>query len=392
MKFDELRSKHKQFIYEGFEILPDGNNLKIYFLFTISPDIHFKAEIILPNISKDKTIDNLVFNLGLVEMLSYWKATCSPQIVIKAGYLDKDQIKWWKKLLTRGLGEFFYTNKIDFTQKDLINFKIESRQNFPIFNNELKERDLVLVGGGKDSAVTLDTISKSGCDFNCLMVNPTKAALSIAKVSGCKSSIIIKRTIDPKLLELNKKGYLNGHTPFSAYLAFLGTLTAVLYDFKNVVVSNESSSNEMNTLWNGIEINHQYSKTSEFEKDFRQYSQKYLAYVNYYSFIRQYGELGISEMFSKMEKYHKLFKSCNRGSKKGIWCGKCPKCVSTYLTLYPYLGEKIVEIFGKNLLKDESLKPIIEGLAGKNQAVKPFECVATYDEIKKALKMVGYET
>ncbi len=403
MDFNPLRKKHPELIYNGFETVYKGDNLKIYFDFRLAPNIKFKPEIILPSVPENldqNVLNNLVFNLGMVELLSYWKATCSPKIIIKAGYLDEEQINFWKNLLIKGLGEFFYNNKIDFTKKDFVEFSLTPRTwaNRPrrwkakSFKGKLQDRDLILVGGGKDSAVTLDSISRSGKEFNCLMLNPTQAAQDITQAGGCRSPIIIKRTIDPRLLELNKQGYLNGHTPFSAYLAFLGTLTGVLYDYKNIIVSNESSSNEMNILWRGQEVNHQYSKTSEFEKDFQEYSQKYLAAINYYSYIRQYGELEISEMFSKMEKYHKIFRSCNKGARKGIWCGKCPKCVSTFITLYPFLGEQTVEIFGKNLLKDKSLKPIIKGLMGKNNSVKPFECVATYAEIKRALDLVGYET
>ncbi|MDO8573833.1 MAG: UDP-N-acetylmuramoyl-L-alanine--D-glutamate ligase [Candidatus Daviesbacteria bacterium] len=390
MDFKKLREKHAQFIYEGFKVEQENENLKVTFDFLLTPDIRFKPQVIFPNVSKTKDIDNLVFNLGMVELLSYWKAACPPKIIIKAGYLDEEQIKFWKKLLIKGLGEFFYINKIDFTQKDLFVFETASHSSSGnVFNGDLKDRDLVLVGGGKDSAVTLESISQKGKEFNCLLLNPTEAAVKMAEVGGCKNPIIIKRTIDPKLLKLNAQGYLNGHTPFSAYLAFLSVFTGVLYDYKNLVVSNEASSNEGNVTWLHQEINHQYSKTSEFEKDFRNYSKNYLALnANYYSFLRSFGELKISEIFSKMEKYHKIFRSCNRGSKQGVWCGECPKCVSTYLLLYPFLGKKTDEIFGKNLLDDESLEPIIKGLLRENNVVKPFECVATVDEIRTAISLI----
>ncbi len=385
MGFKQLRNKYLQFVYEGFEILPDGDNLRIYFNFTIIPDIKFRPEIVLPNVGLNKNIDNLVFNLGLIEMLSYWKATCSPQIIIKAGYLNEDQIVFWKNLLIKGLGEFFYNNEIDFMQKDLVEFIVESKNKFNKFNGHLKDHDLVLIGGGKDSAVTLDSIAKSGKEFNCLLLNPTDAAIKITEVGGCSDPIIIKRTIDPKLLELNKLGFLNGHTPFSAYLAFLGSLSGMLYDYKNIIVSNESSSNEGNVNWIGQEINHQYSKSFEFEKDFRNYSQKYLAPTNYYSFSRKFNELEIARQFAGMEKFHKVFRSCNKGSKTGIWCGQCSKCLFSYLILYPFLGKKLKEIFGRDLLDDENLSPIMEELLQLPGKFKPFECVGTKEEIEYAM-------
>lgn len=386
MTFEEVRQKHQQFIYEGSEILSEGQDLKITFNFLITPDIRFKPEIILPTADRKQDLDNLVFNLGMIELISYWKAACPAEIVIRAGFLDEQQIKFWKKLLVNGLGEFFYTNKIDFTKDDLVEFKIENKKKFPLFDGKLNDRNLILIGGGKDSAVTLDNLGKTGKEFGCLLLNPTEAALKISKAGKCPNPIIIRRTIDPKLLNLNKQGYLNGHTPFSAYLAFLSALAGVTYDFKNIIVSNEASADEANVQWKGMLINHQYSKTSQFEKDFRSYCQKYLSSdINYFSFLRNLGELQISKLFSRMEKYHKIFRSCNKGSKTSSWCGKCAKCVSTYLTLYPFLGNKTKEIFRRDLLNSKGLIPIVNELLRKNTAAKPFECVATVTEIKAAI-------
>jgi UDP-N-acetyl-alpha-D-muramoyl-L-alanyl-L-glutamate epimerase len=212
--------------------------------------------------------------------------------------------------------------------------------------------------------------------------------LDITRASGAEEPIIIKRVIDPKLLELNNQGYLNGHTPFSAYLAFLSTLAATLYDYKNIVVSNESSSNEGNIEYLGKVVNHQYSKTFEFEQKFRDYAEKYLAPIKYFSFLRPLSELQIAKLFSHLEKYHTLFRSCNVGSSTNSWCGRCAKCLFAYIILRPYLGEKIDQMFGKNLLDDESLKPLLSQLLREDDSAKPFDCVGLVDETKAALFMI----
>lgn len=391
MEFNELREKYPQFIYESFEILPEDGKLKIYFNFSLG-DIKFRPEVTFPDISKKrledidtKALSNLVFNLGLVEMISYWKATCSPEIIIRAGYLNTDQITWWKDLLIKGLGEFFYQNQINFAKEDLVKITVDSDRHFPVFNEHLHDRSLILVGGGKDSAVTLEKLL--GKNDICLLLNPTQAAKAIAEVGGCESPLYIGRKIDPKLLELNSQGYLNGHTPFSAYLAFLSTLATALYDYKNIVVSNESGSSEGNVEFHGQIVNHQYSKSFEFEKKFRNYCQKYLsAQTNYYSYLRNLNELEIARQFAAMEKYHQIFRSCNRGSKMGgIWCGECSKCLFAYLILYPFLGDKLKEIFGKDLLNDKNLTPIMEELLQMPGKFKPFECVGTKEEVEYAL-------
>jgi len=118
-------------------------------------------------------------------------------------------------------------------------------------------------------------------------------------------------------------------------------------------------------------------------------SKKYLAKdLNYFSFLRKYSELQIAKIFVKYPQYFNVFSSCNRGLILGKrWCNDCPKCLFTYLILSPYLKEKqLIKIFGKNLLEDKNLLPILKKLTGK-KGVKPFECVGTYEESRTALKL-----
>lgn len=68
----------------------------------------------------------------------------------------------------------------------------------------------------------------------------------------------------------------------------------------------------MSQMLFGEKVNHQYSKTYEFENDFAEYSKKYLkANVKYFSFLRPLNEMQIAKIFSRYTKYHKVFKSCN---------------------------------------------------------------------------------
>jgi len=124
---------------------------------------------------------------------------------------------------------------------------------------------LIPLGGGKDSAVVLDLFSQEK-KTACFSLNPNQRIKQMAKIGHCKEFIVVEREIDKKLLQLNRKGFLNGHTPFVAYLSFLSVLLAVLFNKKYVVFGNEDSANEGNVNYLGKEINHQYSKTIDFEK------------------------------------------------------------------------------------------------------------------------------
>lgn len=396
LKFVELREKYKEFIFEDYSVNEDDNYIYLNFKFSIpnlkdfSPNIKIKKKDYIKISTKNNiTANKLAFHIGLVELISYWKCTCSPNVIIKCGNLDDNQIEWFKKLYFYGLGELFYQNNIHTTIKEFMNIKtigttVEEDSN-------IKENDyngyIIPIGGGKDSVVTIENIPLKEDDY-CLIINPKPVTLDCAKVSGFKDNNIIEieRKIDIGLIELNSLGFINGHTPFSSLLAFISYFVAYLTNKKYIALSNESSANESNVL--GEKINHQYSKSYEFENDFYNYTKKYLQIpIKYFSFLRPLNELQIAKLFSKYEKYHKIFKSCNVGSKEKEWkwCCKCPKCLFVYTILSPFLyKEKLLNIFGNDLFEDKELLETFIELAGYGKT-KPFECVGTFEEVKFAI-------
>lgn len=411
-KISFFRKKYPKFVYRNYFYRISKNNLEIFFDFKIEPDIYFKPKIIIENVDKKRiekmgngVLNNLIFHLGLMEIPSYWKATCSPEIEIRAGHLNKKQINWWKNLIMNGMGQFFYENRIDFTAPDFLNIQISSILiNYPMVElTSIEEIDrketnrketnrkkvLAAVGGGKDSIVALELLKKGRGEIRCFSLNPTPAAKKIMGLAGCKKPIIVERKIDKRLLELNRRGYLNGHTPFSAYLAFLSILLAEIFGCQFVAFSNERSANEGNVKYLGKTINHQWSKSFEFEESFRDYVKKYLAKnIEYFSFLRPFYEIQIAKIFSRHSPYFKSFLSCNEarktnsGRKKpaGKWCGNCPKCLFVFAILYPFLQEKIlIQIFGQDLFDKKDLLPVMLELIGVRK-FKPLECVGTKRE------------
>lgn len=398
MDFINLREKYKNFIYKNFTITEDEQTIKIQYFFEIPQLAEFKPTIqIMKKNIKYKTVDeeyvkNIVFNLGMVEIISYWKCVCTENVIIECGNLNEEQKQWFKKLYYNGTGEFRYINNIHIEQKEFVNFI--TNENIKSIVPEKKAKDtlegyIIPVGGGKDSIVTLEKLKESKANNYCLTVGGKTPVIECCKIAGYNENQIIEvnREIDKNLLELNKKGYLNGHTPFSSILAFLSYLIAYLTDKKYVALSNEASANESNVK--GENINHQYSKSLEFEIDFKEYAEKYLkANVIYFSILRKYSELQIAEMFSKHKQYHKVFKSCNVGSKQipWKWCCNCPKCLFVYIILSPFLEIKEIEdIFGENLFKKKELLETFIGLCGYGK-IKPFECVGTFEEVNYAVK------
>ena len=391
-KYDELRKEYSTFFFDSLEVSLENGELSLRFHFRVDEEFRFAPTLKVPardfyhweELQEDQ-LQSLAFHIGMVELVSYWKIACPKKVVVRPYTLDDKQIQWWRHLYYNGLGEFFYLNGITCTESDFMQLESESERRLPKVCMPLNEHVIIPVGGGKDSVVTLECL-RDEMPAIPLIVNPRGATLNCVKKAGYAEEeyMVVNRTLDPLMLQLNARGYLNGHTPFSALLAFITLLLGFGSESRYIALSNESSANESTVP--DTNINHQYSKSVEFERDFRTYVSEYInPDIQYFSFLRPLSELQIAYLFSKCESYHPVFRSCNAGSKTDSWCGKCPKCLFTWIILSPFLSrEQLAEIFGKDLMKDEALLPILEELNGTS-AVKPFECVGTVEEVRACL-------
>lgn len=394
--YTELRKKYPVFIYHGYEIDEKEDRIGIVYHFEIPGLASFcpawefpKQDGTAEQYQENGTFRKLVFSLGMVELISYWKTACPPVVKVEAGSLSQEQIDWWKDLYFNGLGEFYYTNGIQENQQDFMEIRSEG-QEISCPDQPLKEAQgyLIPVGGGKDSAVTLTLLRKEKAVSCCYIINPRGATLKTVERAGYDSSqlIAVKRTLDKNMLELNRQGYLNGHTPYSAIVAFSSTIAAYMRGLRYIALSNESSANESTV--EGSTVNHQYSKSFRFEKAFHEYEEKYIGSGTYYfSMLRPLSEFQIARYFAGCTEYHDIFRSCNAGSKEDKWCGHCPKCLFVCLILSPFLSrEEIVRIFGRDMLEDPDMLDDFRKLTGMEKE-KPFECVGSRDEVNAAVSL-----
>lgn len=394
-KFEKFRQDYPRFFFRGYELQEDARSLTVVYHFETEGLAQFSPRWIFPKspdypepVRDNGILQDLVFSLGMVELVSYWKLTCSPQVIVEAGALNPEQIAWWKDLYYNGQGEFFYTNGIDADPETFMELRSTGE---PVKGSRPRTGNggcLVPVGGGKDSAVTLELLKREREKCLCFIINPRGATLKTVEAAGMgpESTVSVKRTLDKNMLELNRQGFLNGHTPFSALVAFSSTIAAYLWGLHYIALSNESSANESTVK--GSTVNHQYSKSFRFEKAFHEYEEKWIGSGTYYfSMLRPLSEFQIARYFAGCTAYHPVFKSCNVGSKEDIWCGHCPKCLFVYLILSPFLApEKLQEIFGRDMLEDETLLPVMEQLIGIREE-KPFECVGSRSEINTAITL-----
>jgi len=407
MAYQKLRQKYPKFIYEKYEYKFKGNNLEIKYFFSISEHkfVHH-IQIQDSRFKIHESIENLIFNLGLSLIPSYWKTTCSPTIQLSTVHsqLSTKQLEFWHKLFLNGMGEYFYKNQIDFTAEDFLTIKSSKTSPYPSpesgegTKGEVKKSSVLIpLGGGKDSIVTLELL-KPHYQVTPFIINPVPVMRQVCKIAGLQPATVTS-TLDPHLLEMNTQGYLNGHVPVSAFYAFCAILTAHLLNIPYIAFSNERSSDEGNAEYLGHTINHQYSKTLEFEIDLSAYIKNLKLKIKNFSFLRPLYELQITKLFCNYPQYFKVFSSCNKNFQLSTlhsplsthWCQKCPKCVSTAMMLARFIDkDKVTEIMGAYPPDLPINQSLINQLTG-NSPTKPFECVLTRAEARAALTGIGQD-
>ena len=394
-----IRNHYNEFIFESFEVERGINGIHASFVYklgehTFTPTADIPIADIRNEWIDDDFLHELFFNFGIINAINYYKLSLAPKFTIKCGTLDDNQKAFFAKLFYNGLGELMFVNNLLMPFEGFLTIDAPApteKKQFHLDNDF--SGNLIPVGGGKDSVVTLEALQPFHNDNLCFQYRrniypENRAALDCIRLAGytMNETCSFDLTLDPHMLELNSQGFYNGHIPFSSCLAFAGIIVAYLNNKANIILSNEASANEGNIA--GTTINHQYSKSFEFERDFSNYIASYLTdKIHYFSLLRCLNEYEIVQKFIKYPSYLSVFRSCNVGTKSNSWCGHCAKCLYVYIMLYPFVDKEQLEaIFGHDLLDDGSLMQVFYGLINPD-ATKPFECVGTRDEINYSLRL-----
>lgn len=326
--------------------------------------------------------------LAIATSISYFKLHLAPQIHIEWA-LNQTETDFWQWLFRNGFSELIYQNKLDWNIVDRI--EVTSSNGMPPVQEKtevFEKKAVVGIGGGKDSSLAAELLKKMSIPVTGFatkvrsipLLSENAAALSVPLLA------VVRKT-DPQLLSLKVDVFL-GHIPISLVYALTGVVIAEHEKSKYVVVANETSADESNTTWLGREVNHQWSKSSEFEEKLQSFVHQTIhSEVTYFSILRPLGGLRVTNLFAKMCPHvFQAFSSCNRNftiEQNGAnrWCGECAKCLGTNMLLAPSVPiQKRIEIFRKDLYQNTNLEPLVKELLGLTP-IKPFDCVATRAEM-----------
>ena len=395
-----LKTGATRFIFRNYEV----KGLTIIFYYRVEFENHgfeefhesvdFSQIKISGNVS-DEIFQKISLGLHLLLGINYFKLYLPSQITIDSGQITREEAEIWNVIYTKSLGEFYYKNQINFHHFIQFPYKKISSSVFKLDPIE-ENKALVPIGGGKDSIVTAMMLKEKKTPLMGFTVNRHPIQDRIIKELGI-DSINITRTIDPKMVALSEAGKVYaGHVPATAFYSLLATMAGYLTGARTIIMSSERSANYGNVNYLGEPINHQWSKSKEFEDLFRTYLKKFVSpSLEYFSLLRPYFEIEIVRRFCQYPEFFSLFSSCNRNFKlenalkNRLWCGGCEKCAFIFCLLSAFIQKaSLLAIFGKDLYSDKYLLDTYRELLGiKN--FKPFQCVGTPEEVKVAFYMAS---
>ena len=311
----------------------------------------------------------------------------------------------WRRAWRGISGQWRYENDLRNTNAPVFNSKPSPATEPTAIEPRSPPTTLAFFGGGKDSLVMYELLSRAGVPFSCVTYSHTLYGRSAVQqelshrvldllhsesYKGHHKLCVLGDLLDSPVLE--SFGKQLGVTTFiegDLTAALFSSLPIVLYyQYTNIAIGNERGSNAGNLVWDhtGEEINHQWLKSKESQVLFGKYIQQALiSNVQYFSVLQPLNDAVIYSVAESRPEAAANTHSCNIIKP---WCKRCPKCCYVWLMFMAFFPRELVdEMFqGENLLDyPENQIHFVQMLGlGSN---KPFECVGDFEEAKLGFEL-----
>jgi hypothetical protein len=375
--------------------------------YALDEEIHFVEELDLPVEARVREVDlgrveGLLSLLHWVAGVSYFKTALPASVSCETGAPPPAAAALLEALYSEGLAELAYTNGLPGLPRPSFPTAAPGAPLQPPAQARAEAEDasplgrvLVPIGGGKDSAVALEIVRRSGAELALFSLGDAAPIARTVEVAGLPR-LLARRTLDPGLAALNDAGAINGHIPITAIVSCVALLSAALNGFDAVAMANERSASAGNLDWDGVEVNHQFSKGLRAERLLSAAAAE-AGGPRLFSVLRPASELAIARAFARMPRYHAAFTSCNAifridpALRAASWCCECPKCRFVFLALAPFSEPAhLREVFGRDLLDEDDQ---FDGFAllTATGGHKPFECVGEEQESLAAIRLLAQD-
>jgi hypothetical protein len=342
--------------------------------------------------------DGLGAVLALIDALSYWKAAVPERLVFDSPLPGGPE--WWDGFVANSMGEHLWRNGLDLDWLPTLEGEFTDKPIASPDRASNPELTMLLHSGGKDSITAAHLAHRAGRAVRPISYQPTSTMRRVVERSApaegwAGSPVTMTRRLDPALLDLNAAGYLNGHTPYSAWLAVAASAAADLCGIAHVAAGNSRSDDEPNITaelpsggtWH---INHQWTKSAAFESAWADVIGPDRRYA---SPLRPLYEIAVlAGLHADPLPETRQALSCNRAAKEGrdgSWCGRCPKCLWTAAALDAIAGPGAgATRLGADPLASPANAVLLKAMCGRSGPV-PFECAGIPAEVRAVLREIA---
>ncbi len=353
----------------------------------------------------DPAVEAAVRILYLMAGVSYYKTRAARVIDLGPTATTAQERSFLHQYFVDGLGEFAFRNDLDLDDLSLVG--LNTSDPVSLEYAPTAPRPLIPFGGGIDSIVTVSALRKKSPrqavapDAALCIVHPPEEHFAAIEEAAAVTGLPVRRVarkIDSQLRQPQRRGLFNGHVPITAVITATALVAAVLDRRDAVVLSNEWSASAPTLVHEGRPINHQWSKSIDFEEGFAQMVAGALGpRISVFSYLRGRSELWVAQQFAQLKEFHAVFRSCNRAfhqspaERLDQWCGTCDKCCFIDLILSPFMDvADLRSVFnGREPLDDPTLEARFETLLGLTPELRPFECVGDVGECRAAVRLAA---
>lgn len=259
---------------------------------------------------------------------------------------------------------------------------------------------LAFCGGGKDSLVAMNMLTRAGIGFSSFAYSHSiygtaerQHALISNLLDHCSPSKRHRQWVFDDFLdspvvalhpEFQVRSMLAAETPSSLF----GALPVMLqHGYRYIALAHERSADVGNLIWSktGEDVNHQWGKSLEAECLLNRYIQSELiSNISYFSVLKPIYDVLIFNMLRDSLTAVPDTHSCNISKP---WCGQCPKCAYVWLNYMAYLPVDLVNsMFGANLFDVEANQLFFRQMLGLEDHT-PFECIGEVTEARLAFEL-----
>jgi hypothetical protein len=255
----------------------------------------------------------------------------------------------------------------------------------------IRERVMLLMGGGKDSLYSYELLRAAGFDVECFYM--TEASRTWQQLRRTYSELGKEAIQHRAFLNANQMGSVECRyrrdytTQFQVGQAlFLSIPYALDRNCKYIAIGAERSANERIGNYCGVPVNHQFEKSESFLEVLNRYFEaRFGRAFQVFSPVHGLFDLGIYARFLRCDRLLDLQSSCGGSNSVQRHCGRCEKCAFVAV-LFAGLSPDVNAY--RNLFPSDPLEDT--GLFDdwyKGRFERPFACVGSLRELRVALRL-----